>query len=270
MRANRWEIAVPVARKSLMTGPAARVDKPAAPWRPPTEPIEVNCNQVEARVKRSAGWLREVHYLAFDACAEVSDLCRPLADEIRSFRADGIRLADMRDCSVYLHGDVPLPEPIRDVRTIAKSVHGLRHALVKALATVPSSVLPDGGKDRLGEVVRDVGHVAAPEVSEGDLDTGAWVDVFVGHVEPVSADLAAVVAAQPKDVVSALDVAISEALSTTDGRGLGQEVAALARRFPELRARRARALAGRAWAEAEAQRQEQERVKRELRELRLS
>ncbi len=265
-----WEIAAPVPRKSLMTGPAARVDKPAARWRPPAEPIEVNCNQVEARAKRSAGWLREVHYLAFDACTEVSDLCRPLADEIRVLRADGIRLADMRDCSVYLNGDVPLPEPIRDVRSIAKAVHGLRLALVTALAALSPSMLPDGGKDRLAAVVRDVAHGAVPEVSEDDLDSGAWVDVLAAHVEPVSADLAAVVAAQPRGVVSALDVAVSEALSRPDGRGVAQEVGMLAGRFPELRARRTRALEGRAWAATQARHQEQQRVERALRELRLS
>lgn len=270
MRANRWEIAVPVSHKSLMTGPAARVDKPAARWRPPTAPIEVNCNQVEARAKRSRGWLYEVHYLVFDVCAEVSDLCRPLADEIRLLRADGIRLADMRDCFPWTNGDVPLPEPIRDVRSIAKSVHGLRLALVKALAGLPSAAVPDGGRERLGAVVRDPVHRAAPEVSVDDLDTAAWVDSFVAHVEPVSADLAAVVASRPAGIVSDLDVAISEAMSMSDGRGLDHEARALAQRFPELRYRRGKALEGRAWATGQAQRQEQERVERALRELRLS
>ncbi|SHR31771.1 Uncharacterised protein [Mycobacteroides abscessus subsp. bolletii] len=265
-----WEIAAPVPRKSLMTGPAARGEKPTATRKQPIGPILVDCDQLEARAKRSAGWLREVHYLAFDACTEVSDLCRPLADEIQSLRADGIRLADMRDCSIYLRGDIPLPEPIRDVRSIAKAVHGLRGALVTALAAILPSMLPDGGKDRLAAVVRDVAHSAVPEVSEDDLDSGAWVDVLVAHVEPVSADLAAVVAAQPRGVVSALDVAVSEALSRADGRGLAQEVGMLAGRFPELRARRDKALEGRAWAAAQAQHQEQQRVERALRELRLS
>ncbi|MGH3725011.1 MAG: hypothetical protein ACRDUS_12930 [Mycobacterium sp.] len=271
MTANRWEIAVPVPRKSLMSGPPARVEEPRKPSRFQVEPIQLDFSQVEARDERRRGFGNLVHYLEFDVSAEVEAQCRPLADEVRALTADGVMLRDPRGVSLFSEGGgAQIAEPLREVVAIAKSVHSLRHAVVKILVGVSPSVTPEGARDRVAAVVRDSAHAQAPEVSTEDLPTGGWVDSLVRHVAPLSADLAAVVASSASGVVSVWDRAISEALSTPYGRGLDQEVRALAGRFPELRSRRLRLMEGRDALLGQEQRQEQERVDRALRELRLS
>lgn len=252
-----WELAAPAERKSLMSGLPADDDLPRVDTRVRIDPIRVDLSQAEARLERRKGFGHLVHYVEFDLCAEVEAQCRPVADEVRALTADGVLLRDMQDASGTR------VDPHHDVEVIAKAVHSLRLAVAKILAGTSA-------RDRVAAAVRDPAHATAPEVSVEDLKSGAWVDCLVRHVAPLSADLAAVVAAAPSGVPSAADLAISQALSTSDRPGLDHAVRALERRFPELRYRRARLVEGRVVMAGAVQRREQERIDRELRELRLS
>lgn len=262
-------------RRSLLTSDAplsSQRDRP--PPRPQVKaaPRKVDFSQDDARTRRRAGWGIEVHYVEFDVVAEVEAQCRPLADEVRELTSGGVLLSDtrgVRSLFLDLGGEPPGVDPHYEVRTIASAVHSLRLSVVKILAEVSVSALPDGGRERLGAVVRDPAHANVPDVSVDDLKTGAWADALMGHVAPLRDDLTAVVAASRPGRVTALDDAISEALSTPDLRGLDQSARALEHRMPELRYRRALLMDSRAARTALAQQRDQERVERALRELRL-
>ncbi|MCV7300875.1 hypothetical protein H7J93_14710 [Mycobacterium barrassiae] len=273
-----WDVASPVdservvRRRSLLTSDAPLSSASSRRGRGSSVrsvPRRVDFDQAAAREQRGQGWL--VHFTDFDLRQEVSGQLRPLAVEIQGLLADGVRLADRRGVGrLFAEGAAPLElEPLRDVREVARSVRDLRAALVELIAKQPLSVLPDGARDRLSAVVADPGHAAIPEVDEADLYSGAWVDRLVAVVEPLSADLAVVVAAQPAGRVSELDVALSEALSSQIPVGFDQRVAMLRNRLPELRNRRQQALAGRVLAESVAQDRERLRVAADMRRLRL-
>lgn len=227
-------------------------------------PRRVDFDQADGREQRRQGW--DVHYASFDLCAEVEAQCRPLAVEVQALLADGVRLADRRN---FGDGVPPLLEPLRDVREIAKEVCGLRAAVVELLAKQSASGLPEGARDRLAALVRDPAHKTVPEIDEGDLYDGSWVDFLVAVVEPLNSDLAAVVAAQPAGQVSELDVGLSDALSSDSLVGFDQRVVMLRNRLPGLRNRRQLALSGRALAKAAVQDRERERVAADMRRLRL-
>lgn len=206
------------------------------------------------------------HFLSFDPRIEVSEVCGPLASEITGLFADGVRMADRRN-----FGDDRCPvEPLRDVQAIASSVRDLRRDLVEALVRVRAGA-PEGMRDRLAALVRDRDYERAPEIAESDLVSGAWVDVLVAYVSPVSDDVVAVVKAQPADRVSVLDLPITDALSTASEfrLGLWQRVRRLQSRFPELQRRRVMLLQGRA-ARSEVDLAAQQRTDETLRRLGLS
>ncbi|MCV7207044.1 hypothetical protein [Mycolicibacterium canariasense] len=168
-------------------------------------------------------------------------------------------------------GDDRCPvEPLRDVQAIASSVRDLRRDLVEALVRVRAGA-PEGMRDRLAALVRDRDYERAPEIAESDLVSGAWVDVLVAYVSPVSDDVVAVVKAQPADRVSVLDLPITDALSTASEfrLGLWQRVRRLQSRFPELQRRRVMLLQGRA-ARSEVDLAAQQRTDETLRRLGLS
>lgn len=255
-----------------MTGTRPLRSEPSKPKMVLPPPRPVDFSQAEARVQWAQGW--SVHYRTFDARAEVEQVCRPLARAVSDLFSDGVVLRDMRCGDELFDREGRRVRPIEclwDVRQVARSVGFLRVELVKVLAGLPVSRLPEGAQARLVAVVRDGAHEQAPDVEADLVVSGAWVDLLVAHVAPLAEDLAAVVAGQPAGVVSDLDRAICEALSLPSrlGEGFTARVSMLERRLPELRARHAGALRTRREVAGEASQQEQERQAQALRNLGL-
>lgn len=239
-RAGEWEISVPVVdeeagpRRSLLTGARPldddrRADPPFASIR--TSRMRVDFDQVEARRERRAGWSAMVHYLEFDAVSEVRGQVAPLAAQISELLATPPVFKEPRADEVQ--GVVSIA-PGFHVVAVAAAVHTLRVELTKVLA---SSGPASGVRDRLAAVVRDPAHERRPEIDNDSLRSGRWADALVAHIEPLSADLAAVVAERPCGFVSSLDVAISDVLSASDG--LDRSVRDLQRRVADLRRQKA-------------------------------
>lgn len=222
-------------------------------------------------MQRSQG--RGVHYLDFDVRTEIEATCGPLAVQVRDLFADGVRLVDRRvSGSLFVGSPVMQLDPLDDVERIAAAVSLLRVELVKVMAGMPVSQLPEGARARLAATVSDPAHGRAPVVSEADVVDGGWVRSLVEHVEPIALDLAAVVAAQPAGRESDLDAAITEALQMSSrlGDGFVYRVAALERRLPELRSRYSGVATANRLVAAEAAQREQVRQADALRQLGLS
>lgn len=216
---------------------------------------------------------RAVHYLDFDVRTEIEALCGPMASALSEMMASGVRLMDRRvSGQMFLSEPVVQLDPLDDVQQIAAAVHLLRVELVKVMAALPVSQLPEGARARLASTVSDPAHGCAPEVSEDDVVTGRWVSRLVEHVEPIAADLAAVVAAQKAGRESDLDDAISDALTMPSrlGHGLTARVGMLERRLPELKQRYAAMASAKARKATDEALREQQRVQESLRRLGLS
>lgn len=140
-----------------------------------------------ARERRGRGF--EVCYDAgFDLAAEVRAVVGPVAAGVAEVMSMPLLVRQkMPELQV---GPYPLLAPVDEV---AAEVHRLR------LAALEWSAKRLAGAQRAGlaAVVSDPGHTRRPEVVEGDLKTGLWVERLVRHVEPLSGVVAAVLSAAP-------------------------------------------------------------------------
>lgn len=179
------------------------------PPAPAPQVQRVGFSQSAARERRRR--LECPHYLEFDPVAEVREQCAPLAAELADLLSSPPMFLDPR------RGEIDIPVtlfPGFHVARVASSVGRLRRDLVAALASADP-----GSRLKLSAVVSDPVHERGPVVDDDGLMSGAWLDALVAHLEPVSGALGAVVAGRPRNVVSALDVAISYALSGADSSG---------------------------------------------------
>ncbi|MGE2690094.1 hypothetical protein [Mycolicibacterium pulveris] len=246
--------------------PVLRDDKAPPPFsKIRFAPVRVDFSQAEAREHRRAGWSAEVHYLDFDAAAEVRDQLAPLAVQVRKLLASPPVFKEPRAGEVQ--GVVTIA-PGFEVLRVAAAVHRLRLELAKVLAsTGPGPVV----RERLAAVVRDRAHERRPQIDDESLRSGAWADVLVAHVEPLSADLAAVVAGGKPGRVSALDGGISDAfLSDVTQIGFDQAVQELERRIVFLRGEKAKWHRNQREAVKAAEARERQRGAEALRKLGLS
>jgi len=252
-------------RRSLLTSdaPVAREPFVPAPFSPlQLPPLQVDFTQAEARRERHQGFIGSTHYLVFDAVAEVREQAGPLVGEIRELL--GTPPVFREDRADEVAGVVSIAPGFYVVR-LAQAVHRARIKLAEVLARVPSS--PEV-RERLAAVVRDPAQQRRPEISDEVVRSGAWLDVLVAHIEPVSEILAPVVASRPQGRVTEVDAGISAALGGPEGfdqavRDLRGRVEVLRRVKRDWR-RRERRLAAQ-----EAQR-ERQRVEDSLRRMGLT
>lgn len=257
-----WDIATvahdEVGRRSLLTGPPGsdddrRADPPFSWMRP--GPLLVDYSQAGARESRRQGFGALTHYLELDVVVELRDRLGPEGPKVVALLATQPVFKDRDE-------DGGLCAPGRQVVAVAGAVHELRRDLVRALA---SAQPPAAVRSRLAAVVKSPEHDRRPEIDNAALRSGGWVDALASHVEPISADLAVVVARQPAGSVSALDVAVSEAL-----RGFDQAAADLERRVADLQRQKTSWQRGEREATAKATKREREREAEALRELGLA
>lgn len=232
--------------------------------QPDQPPVSFSYGQSEAREQRRRGFGHFIHYEGFDVVAEVREQAGPVAAEIAGLLSCGEWFFDPRRAEV---GRDDLWHPGFHVIRVAEAAHRLRDALVKAMA----DVLPVDGRGRLADLVGDRAFREPVAVTNELLVSGAWVDGLVASVEPLSADLAGLVAAQPAERVSLLDHAISDAFRGPNAwDGFDHSVRDLVGQIPRLRRSQQ---AHRRWSVAaaeEAAELERRRAGDELRRLGLS
>lgn len=249
-------------RRSKLSGRPAQQPEPGPPRRlPPPAPLRVDFSQAEARERRRNGFAYLVHHLDFDLTVEVRDRCAPLAAEVAELLVEWPFFLDPR-CE-----EVDQPEllaPGFHVVRLAMAVNRLRAELAGVLA----ARLDAGGRARLAAVVRDPAHGRCPEVDNDSLRSGGWVDALVLHVEPLSADLAGVVAGQRAGFVSEFDNALAGALRGPDS--FDQAVLELERRIPEIRRAKVSRLRLERYVAGQAAVRDRKRADDDLRRLRLT
>lgn len=278
MKRGTWEFAAPTddvlieqpaRRRSLLTSDAPLSSTETGPPPPGAwaasalPPMRVDYSQADARVERRKGFGSTVHYLDFDLVAEVRDVCTPLAEEIVDLLSAAPLFNDPRAAEVTVE---VLYAPGFHVARLAQAVHRLRRGLADVLA----GVLPAAGRARIAPVMLDAAHTRPPVVDNESLQSGSWADVLVAHVEPLSADLAELVAARPKGFVSDLDTALSDALSGFDVDYFDQAVRLLEQRIVDVRRIKADWFRHQRAIAAQAAERETERSAEVLRKLGLS
>ncbi len=203
------------------------VDRTVRQPDPPRESLAYS--QTEARKQRRKGFGHLVHYTGFDVVAEVHDQVGPLASEIAELLSTGQSFLDPRANDV---GQNLLWFPGLAVDQVAKAVLQTRADLVAAMAPLARGE----ARARLSTLVSDSDFKSPLAIDNDLLRTGYWVDGLVACVEPLAADLAALVVAQPAERVSLLDRAISDALRGSEGWGFDYRVRQISEEaIPRLR-----------------------------------
>jgi hypothetical protein len=201
------------------------VDRTIRRPEPPAESFAYG--QVDARERRRLGFGSLVHYLGFDLVAEVRDQAGPLAVEIAGLLSE----QSFWDPRAKEIGQDGLHFPGFAVVRVATAVYQARADLVAAMAPRVCGE----ARERLSALVASPAFTQPVEVDNDLLRTGYWIDGLVASAEPLSTDLAALVAAQPAELISPLDQAISAALRGSDGWGFDHRVRELAEQIPRLR-----------------------------------
>jgi hypothetical protein len=118
--------------------------------------------------------MRNVYGAAFDLAVEVEAICAPLAERMVA--------------------EVPDPAALRRrVADVFDATHEVLSAVVGMLAE--SRNLDDGARSRTARAISDLAQrPQAPEVGDEMLCDGTWAKVLTASVEPVSADLAGLLA----------------------------------------------------------------------------
>ncbi|OMC05677.1 hypothetical protein A5735_05025 [Mycolicibacter heraklionensis] len=202
-----------------------------------------------------------MHYRDFDLGREVRDICSPLATEVAEIHSMPTLV---RERSRLDDAGKPVPGPFplhHYIEALAKEVHQIRRRTTEWLARRVDAE----GRSRLAAVVSDAAHGRCPDVAEDDLRTALWLGSLVGHVSPLSADLAAVVAATPAPRRlgnTEVDVFIVDVL-----KPLEIEVSILRQRIPDVRYQQVRAHQSRVAFERQVAEREAGRVSADLRRI---
>lgn len=160
----------------------------------------------------------------FDLGAEVRAVVAPLAVDVAEVMAMPM-LMRMRLPGLQ-QGPYPLLPPVEE---LAGEVHRLR----LSVADWSARRVKGEARSGLAAVMASPAHVQRPDVAEDDLKTAVWATRLVAHVEPLSAAVSAVVAAQPLVpdwCVSATDSDLSDLLAPVK-----QAASVLRQRIPLVR-----------------------------------
>jgi len=226
--------------RRITDAPAPAEPKPVCIHAPAPIP---DCTQAEMRERRRK-WLRVNYGAEFDLTIEVRGIVEPLAAEVAK-----------------------LPKPAalrREIDALADAVHELLSTVVGMLAE--SRHLSTDAASRVALAVRDLAQrPEEPVINTDQIVDGTWPEALVAHVQPYSADTAALLGrAEPHSYGSTLSERLVDALRVVDTAALQ-----LQRRLPRVAEHQALPSISEFNAAKRAQR-DQERAQRALAKIRVA